>query len=195
MKLKRLGPTQQKLLLLFLGSIAIGLSAQSPRRYFRAIRCVMDEWENIDQRSFNRSLRSLCQQKLLKEVRHRNGDITLQLTEAGKRHAKHQEFFGSTITIKKPKKWDGLWRIILFDVPEKKRFFRDILRNHLKNIGFLELQKSVFVLPFPCEKELTTLVDLHNATPFVRIITAQKIDNEQSLKQHFFSKNISPKQK
>ncbi len=192
MKLRRLGPTQQKLLLLFFGGLAIGLASNSPKAYFRTVRKVIEAWEDIDQRSFNRSIRSLCEMRLLEEIRRPDGTITLRLTDQGKRYAKREEFFGSTLQIKRPKKWDHLWRIVSFDIPEKKRLFRDILRNHLKTIGFKELQHSVFIFPFPCESEMLALTELYNATRYVRIITAQKIDNETALKKHFFSKQQKP---
>lgn len=188
MKLRRLGPVQQKLLLLFFGGLAIGLASTSPKAYYRTVRKVIEAWEDIDQRSFNRSLRSLCTLRLLEEIKRPDGTITLRLTEQGKRYAKQEEFFGSTLQIKRPKKWDRLWRIVIFDIPEKKRLFRDILRNHLKTIGFKELQQSVFIFPFPCESEMAALIELYHATRYVRIITAQKIDNQEKLKDHFFSR-------
>jgi hypothetical protein len=178
---------QQKLILLFFGGLAIGLASGSPKAYYRTVRKVIEAWDDIDQKSVNRSLRSLCELKLLEEIKRPDGSITLRLTENGKRFAKYEQFFGSTLKIKRPKKWDRLWRIIIFDIPEKKRLFRDIIRNHLKTIGFKELQQSVFVFPFPCENEMSSLIDLYHATRYVRIITAQKIDNQKKLEDHFFS--------
>lgn len=192
MRLRRLGPVQQKLLLLFFGGLAIGLASNSPKAYFRTVRKVIEAWEDIDQRSFNRSLRSLCEMRLLEEIRRPDGTITLRLTDQGKRYAKREEFFGSTLQIKRPKKWDRLWRIVMFDIPEKKRLFRDILRDHLKNIGFKELQHSVFIFPFPCESEMLALTELYSATRYVRIITAQKIDNQRNLEDHFFPRTHKP---
>ncbi len=189
MKLRRLGPIQQKLLLLFFGGLAIGLASNSPKAYFRTVRKVIEAWDDINQRSFNRSLRSLCEMRLLEEIIRPDGTITLRLTENGKRIAKREQFFGNTLKIKRPKKWDRLWRIVMFDIPEKKRVFRDVLRNHLKTIGFKELQHSVFIFPFPCESEMLALTELYNATRYVRIITAQKIDNQEKLENHFFRKS------
>lgn len=183
----KIGVTQQKILILLLGGITLGLSGSRSHssRVFKAIR---KEWRRIDYHNFNRSVRSLCQQKLLKEIRHPDGAVTFKLTEQGKKYASYTNLFGSTITIKRPKKWDGLWRLVMFDIPEKQRAFRDVLRSHLKMIGFAELQKSALVFPFPCEKEIACLIELYNATAFVRVATIQSIDNEKELKQHFFSK-------
>jgi len=186
--MRKIGIVQQKILVLFLGTIACGLSG-SKGAFPRILKATRQEWRRIDQRNFNRSLRSLCEQKLLKETRHSDGTITLKLTEQGKQQARYTNLFGSTIKMNRPKKWDGLWRLVLFDIPEIKRVFRDVLRNHLKKIGFRELQQSVFIFPFPCEKEIACLTELYNAESFVRIATLQSIDNEKELKRQFFSKN------
>lgn len=185
--MRKIGSTQQKILTLLLGGVALGFCS-SPTQSFRLLKAVRQEWRRIDQRNFNRSLRSLCQHKLLEEKRLLDGSVTLKLTEQGKRQARYTNLFGSTLTFKHPKQWDKLWRLVVFDIPEKKRAFRDILRQHLKRIGFVELQKSVFISPYPCEQELTCLTELYNATPFVRIATLKSIDNEKELKQHFFPK-------
>jgi CRISPR-associated endonuclease Cas2 len=181
----KIGVTQQKILVLLMGGITLSLSG-SQGHYARVLKAVQKEWRRIDQRNFNRSLRSLCEKKLLKEIRHPNGMVTLKLTDEGKLYATYTNLFGRTIKIKRPKKWDRLWRLVMFDIPEKKRAFRNILRDHLKTIGFIELQKSAFVFPFPCEKEIACLTELYNATQFIRIATVQSIDNEKDLKQHFF---------
>lgn len=186
--MRKIGSTQQKILLLFLAAATLSLSG-SKGSFPSVLKATRKEWRKIDQRNFNRSLHSLCEQKLLQETRHSDGTITLTLTEQGKRQGRYVHLFGSTIKIKRPKQWDGLWRLVLFDIPEKKRRFRDILRDHLKKIGFCELQQSVFIYPFPCEKEIDCLTRLYNATSYVRIATLQNIDNEKELKQRFFSKH------
>jgi hypothetical protein len=183
----KIGSVQKKILLILLGGVALSISG-SQGAFPRVLRGIRKDWRYIDRQNLNRSLRSLCQQKLLEETRRSDGTVVLRLTEQGKRWAKYASLFGSTIKIKRPKKWDGLWRLVLFDIPEKKRVFRNILRDHLKAIGFIELQKSAFIFPFPCEKEIACLTELYNASRYVRIITIQDIDNKKELKKYFFSK-------
>ena len=178
----RLGPTQQKVLLLLLSGLALGCSA-SPKTSFRIFRNLHRGWRDINQKNLNRSLRLLYTQQLITDRKNPDGSISLILTPEGKRQATLGQFLG--LKIKKPKRWDKLWRIVLFDIPEKHRHFRDIFRSHLKAIGFHELQHSVFVFPFPCEKEILSLVQLYHATAHVRFIEAHHIDNEKALKKKF----------
>lgn len=49
------------------------------------------------------------------------------------------------------RKWDGKWRVLAFDIPEKKRSLRNKVRSTLQGFGFQKLQDSVWVFPHDCE--------------------------------------------
>jgi DNA-binding transcriptional regulator PaaX len=57
----------------------------------------------------------------------------------------------------KNKKWDYLWRVVAFDVPERKKKYRDLFRLKLGELGFFPYQKSIYVSPFRCEEEIKGL--------------------------------------
>ena len=178
-------PVQQKLLLLLVGGITLGFETSSVR-YYRKLRLLWKGWKEIDQRSFNRSIRRLTEQKLVEEKLLSDGSFRLLLTKEGVRQAQVQSLFGKSIRFENPKKWDGKWRIVMFDIPEENRSFRDILREHLRELKFYKLQHSVFLSPYPYEKPLAELVDLYGAKSFVRIMTVLWIDNDDRLRYHFF---------
>ena len=85
------------------------------------------------------------------------------------------------------KKWDGKWRVIIFDIPEMSRRDRDFLRRELKWIGFIELQKSVWIFPFDTEKEIMALLKLWKLEFLgdIRFLVVEKITEEKELKKHF----------
>ena len=87
--------------------------------------------------------------------------------------------------IKIPPKWDSKWRVVMFDIPEKLRRLRDSLRLHFREIGLIELQKSVFVYPYPCNKEIEFILEFYNSRKYVCFILADEIDNELHLKRRF----------
>jgi len=184
----KFGSIQKKILITFLGGVALGLS-HSPRQYFRTLRVIKRDWRKVNQQNFNRSVSRLVREKLLEERKLANGSFKLILTKEGKKQAKRLSLLGNSIKFKKPKKWDKKWRMVIFDVPEKDREFRDILRNHLRELDFKKLQHSVFVSPYPFEKSILELIYLYRAESYVRVITAIKIDNEVKLKDIFFKKN------
>lgn len=49
--------------------------------------------------------------------------------------------------LKMTGKWDGKWRLVMFDIPESKRGTRDSLRRALNKLGLGILQASVWISP------------------------------------------------
>jgi len=85
----------------------------------------------------------------------KNNQIYISLTKKGKRKAGWMQI--DNLKIKKPKKWDGKWRILLFDIAEMKRMYREALRGKLKDLGFQLFQKSAWITPYDCAKEVNLL--------------------------------------
>ena len=183
----KFGPTQKKILLVFLGGIALG-SSKSSIQYFRTIKAIRNDWRRINQNSFNRSIQRLVDQRLLTKTTAKNGSVKFILTERGKVQAKKLSMLGNSIKFKVPKKWNKKWCIVIFDIPEKNTSFRNILRAHLRELGFHKLQQSVFISPHPFQNKILELVSLYRAKKYVRIITATNVDNQKKLKKIFFKK-------
>ncbi len=181
----KLGKNQKKIMLVLLGGVALGCSS-SPSQYFNTFKKIKREWNKVNRRSFNYSIKKLSQDKLIKEKKLADGSFKLVLTEEGKIAASKLNLLGGSVDFKKQKKWDKKWRIVIFDIPEKDRVFRDILREHLFTLEFYKLQQSVFISPHPYEKSILELIRLYSASKYVRVITATKVDNEDNLKNHFF---------
>ena len=86
----------------------------------------------------------------------------------------------------KNKKWDGSWRIVIFDIPQEFRKSRNILRRRLQWWGFRMLQKSVFVLPYACEEEVGILSSQLKLSDYVDIITAKHIGSKEKEMRKIF---------
>ncbi len=130
------------------------------------------------------SLRRLKNNHLVIIKEKSDGKFVLELTKEGKKKVEEIQF--DNMKIKKPKVWDKKWRIVIFDIPEKQRKrARDALREKLQKLGFYQLQKSVWVCPYPCEKEINFLCEIFDINPFIGIIIAEKIYNDIKLKRHF----------
>lgn len=181
-KISRLGPNQQKVLLLIFTGVGLSLT-RTPKQYFRILQEVPKEWRKINKRSLERAIYSLYKSKLVSEHENPDGSLTMILTDQGKKKA--LTFNIDNMEIKKPKVWDKKWRMVVFDIPEKKRVARDVLRETLKRLGFYEFQKSVFVHPYPCKDEMDYLIEYYNIRPHVRIVTATELDNELHLRKIF----------
>lgn len=177
------GNTQKKIILLLWGGLALGLSG-SPKTSFKIIKGLAKEWEEINHQSLRRAIKNLYKSKMLEMKYDKEKDaVTIVLTEMGEKKALTYDL--DKIEIKKPKKWDGKWRIVLFDIPEPYKKERDALRFRLKQLEFFEYQKSVFVHPYDCKNEIDYLVEFDNLRKFVRFVIAESLDNELHLKEHF----------
>jgi|ERR1043166_2205225 CRISPR-associated endonuclease Cas2 len=89
------------------------------------------------------------------------------------------------LAIPKPKRWDGKWRVVLFDIPKDKRKRRDIFRTHLKELGLLLYQNSVWIYPYSLEKQVLQIADFHKLSGCVSFITAETISDEKYYLQKF----------
>ena len=103
------------------------------------------------------------------------------------------EFLKYKIEKKKKKKWDGKWRIIIFDIREDKRRIRDLLRARLRWFGFKELQKSVWVFPYDVKQEIETTLDVCNIDIIgdVKFLTVEEMTDDEDLKEEFGFKKTS----
>ena len=175
------GPTQQKILLLLLGGVTLGLS-KSPRGYFKILKGIHDEWKYISHRSLMSSVKNLHHSNLVTQYNNRNGTIKFVLSKKGEDVALKYNLEKMVI----PKtKWDKKWRIVMFDIPERLKKIRETLRYQLKRLGFLELQRSVFLLPYECENEFKYITEFYAIKKYVRFVVANRIDNELDLKRRF----------
>ena len=179
---KRLGTTQRKILLLLLAGLALGLT-RSHKKHWWILKQIPKEWEKINRQDLERAINSLYTSHLIEEKDNKDGTTTLILSENGKQRA--LRFNIDEMEIKKPVHWDKKWRIIMFDIPEKLRRLRDSLRLHFKEIGLIELQKSVFVFPYPCSDEIEFILEFYNARKYVRFVLAEKVDNQLHLMKKF----------
>ena len=64
-------------------------------------------------------------------------------------------------------------KIVIFDISEKERHKRDWIRRNLVDLGFQMLQKSVFIFPYSCEKELGYLCSQIGIQDYVDILISK----------------------
>jgi len=178
----RIGNLKKKVLLLLLAGLAFSLT-RSYKKQLWILKQMPKEWKKENRQALERAINSLYTSHLIQEKNHKDGTTTFILSENGKQKA--LRFNIDKLEIKKPIRWDRKWRIVMFDIPEKLRRMRDSLRLHFREMGLIELQKSVFVYPYSCSKEIEFILEFYNARKHIRFVLAEKIDNELHLKKKF----------
>ncbi len=134
-------------------------------------------------RQIRSAVESIKRQKLIEYICDKDGKTVVRITKKGKE--KLRAFSIDLIKIKKPKKWDGKWRLVMFDIPMRFTKGREALRYHLKELNFFQFQKSAWIYPYPCEDEIIFIADFFGVGKYVEILTAESILREDKLKKYF----------
>lgn len=107
----------------------------------------------------------------------------IQLTKRGREEFSLYELGQKQLT--RPKKWDQKWRILIFDIPEKRKWLREKIRAMLRSFGFHRLQDSVWVFPFECKEVLELLRTRYKVRTEALYIRAEHVDHDSWLRKEF----------
>lgn len=170
--------------LMLVGAVAV--ASTSPRflpglfkQLYRKRKYLKKEFNNY---KADQAFKRLRKNRLV-IVKEKDGVFTVELTQKGKR--KVQEIQFDNMCIEKPLTWDKKWRLVIFDIPNKHTAARNALRRKMRDLDFYPLQKSVWVHPYPCKKEIQFLIELFNIGSYVNIVTADTIYNDVKLRKRF----------
>jgi DNA-binding transcriptional regulator PaaX len=136
-------------------------------------------------------LPSLREKEVIKTARARlvrQGLLTYEgrslcLTPKGERALRFLELH--EFKLKKPRRWDEKWRVLIFDIPEGRRATRDKIRHMLQEIGFMRLQDSVWVYPYDCEDLITLLKADFKIGKDLLYLIVDTLEYDKPLRHHF----------
>ena|SRR3989344_655609 len=129
-----------------------------------------------------RTLQTLQNQRLVK-IYYKGAREIIEITEKGKKRI--LEYKLDELKVQRPKKWDRLWRLVIFDIPEQMKDIRGEINFRLTDMGFLPFQKSVFVCPYPCKKEIDFLGEHFYVRKYIKYVLAKYIDDDELFKEKF----------
>lgn len=99
------------------------------------------------------------------------GEPYLRLTSVGK-DSLYRDF--PLLSFQK-KSWDGKWRVVIFDIEEKNRKYRDVLRIKLRELGFGMVQESVWISPHDFIHDLREFLEEHHLGNYVFVMEVKVI--------------------
>lgn len=135
-----------------------------------------------EKQRINNAINSLRKKRLVKISYEKDKEI-IQITTSGKTRILMYNI--DDIKIKRPKKWDGYWRIVTFDIPNSKKRTRDTLNMKLKDLGFIPIQKSIFVSPYEAIDEIDFVGEHFMVRKNIKYIIAKKIEGDGEIKRKF----------
>lgn len=121
----------------------------------------------------------------LVRVYEKNCETVMEITEKGRRKLEYYQFREKKT---KKRKWDGKWRMIIFDIKENVRLKRDYLRQDMRDFGLVHLQDSVWVYPYECEEIIDLLKAQYGIGSELLYVVAAEIENDARLKKKFHLK-------
>lgn len=113
----------------------------------------------------------------------RGGKTYVVLTQTGGRRL--SEDFIADLAVRKPRRWDHKWRLVMFDLPMRHEKVRQAFRNKIEDFGFEMYQRSVFIYPYECHEEVHTVAKWYGVDEHIRYVVATEIHDMRQFIQKF----------
>lgn len=115
---------------------------------------------------------------LEKKVKN-NGEVVYRVTSWGKTKI----IYNIPLARYTGRKWERVWRLVSFDIPEKKATLRVWLRNKLRELGFGMLQESLWITPHELGQMFEEFLERENLKSYCLVWEAKTIfgENEKEL--------------
>ena len=164
--------------------IGITVALANKRTSYKVTKLLIKEIFGLNKRPLNMAgyFLRLRKQKLI-DIKEDGSYHKIVLTENGREV--YLRFNYEELEIKTPKIWDRNFRIIVFDIPETKRAARNSLREKMKELRCIRFNNSVWVYPYPCQKEIDFIANYWGIGKYVHFILARDITNRDLLERAF----------
>ena len=164
--------------------VGITVALSNKRTSFKMTKTLIKEIFNTDNEPKNLSqyFLKLRKQKIIK-IEKIGNNHKIVLTENGKKI--FLKFNYENLKIKQSKVWDRNFRMIIFDIPEKKRVARNSFRDKIKDMGFVKFNDSVWVYPYPCQKEIDFIANYWGIGRYVQFVLAKDLTKREELEKYF----------
>lgn len=171
---------------LLLASIAmpgLGAAANVVMKQYQQLERQQErkEWEKFNSGRLHQLLKRMHKAKYI-EITAENDQPIVKITQKGKTKLLRFKLEGIKLD---ESSHDGKWYLIIYDVIKNKRGNSEIFRRYLIKLGFLKLQKSVYLTPFRCEEEIEYLRQLFAIGDQVKILTVGSLEDEAAYRKYF----------
>jgi len=135
--------------------------------------------QGFTKRQYSNSIYNLKRKGLIKLV-EKNNKKFVQITSKGQ-----LEVLMKKTHLDKSEPWDGKWRLFMFDIPEDSKEKRYLLRALLTQNNFVQIQKSVYVSPYPLNREGVDYLNTSGLKDYITIAKVEEFDDDKNLKKKF----------
>jgi DNA-binding transcriptional regulator PaaX len=156
--------------------------AIDPRKYYITHVLRMPQWEGYYPSSITKTMTTLLRKGLV-DVQEKNGVYIVQITDQGKSEVLRYDIAAMAVPDQTP--WDEKWRMVLFDISKDRESIRAAFRQSLQSMGFFQMQKSVYIHPYPCTKQIQFLREVYGIPHAVKMATITHLENDEDLRTIF----------
>src|SRR3989344_1951060 len=149
----------------------------------RMLKALMRDYQRKNKRAVEKSIRYLHNRGYVKMSWLPDGQLKVEITRQGKKVMEQIDL--DEMRIEKPPQWDKKWRIVIFDVPNTQNKHRLAFTQHLKNMGFKMVQKSVWVHPYPSHKEIMVLRKFYGIESLVTYLETAMVEDDEFWREKF----------
>ena len=111
-----------------------------------------------------------------------DGKRYARITEKGERMLQMET---ERTAIAKKREWDRRWRVVIFDIPERRKSVRASLRRFMNEYGFVRLQDSVWIYPYDCEDLIALAKANFRVGADVLYMIVERLEHDKHLREHF----------
>lgn len=161
------------------------VATTSPYFLHRVAKSYFEDKTRKMVRARAKKLRELERRKLISFRELGNGEVRIELNHFGKSLVR--QYHLDEIKLERAKKWDNVWRVIIYDIPVAQRKASNAFRKKLEDLGLFPLQKSVWVSPYECLPEIDFLASVFeiNFDRCICYIKTNHIPRESEAKKFF----------
>lgn len=144
-------------------------------------------WGKVNKFRLYEAINRLNKKRLI-ELVERNSKLYIGITENGKKIVKNFDY--DNLELPQSKVWDKKWRLVVFDIPDKKKKERRAFSKKLKDIGFYPMQESVFIYPYDCRDEIDFICEFLSISWYVNYCLIESLYKKEGDLYRFFNLKI-----
>ena len=141
-------------------------------------------WNKVDRRRIQEAIKRLNKKRLINFI-EKGDKVYLEITEEGNKLLKSFDY--DELKLPNPKRWDKKWRLVTFDIPDKKKRERNAFSEKLKDLGFYPLQEIVFIYPYDCRDEIDFICEFLSISRHVNYCLVESLDKREGDLRNIFN--------
>ena len=150
------------------------------------VRHLDKEFGGLTNEQLSRCIRNM---RLRGYITYERNDLEspLRVTAKGLLRIKKEEFSVRFVKCKTAR-WDHLWRIVMFDIPERRRRLRGQFREALDRLGLCQFQESIYICPFDCKPIIDEIIKMYRLDRYALVTVIPTLGPWESVARGWFIK-------